>query len=110
MTATASWYALFVAITLTAVAQVLLKAGSRPDSPAGFPLKLLGLGTLGIVTILMVLAMQGLPLRTVTAWTGLTFVLVPLAARLFLKERLSRRTMLASVVIVIGIVLFSSGG
>ena len=105
-----SWCILFLVITLTALAQVCLRADNRADFQTVFPLKFIGLGMLGLVSILMVVALQGLPLKIVMAWSGLTFVLVPLAARLFLKERLTRQTVLASIMILVGIAVFSAAG
>ncbi|GAG31033.1 unnamed protein product, partial [marine sediment metagenome] len=61
-------------------------------------------------TVLVVFALQAIFLKTVIALNALTFVAMPFAAKLFLGEDFTRRGIFASVVIVVGIVIFFSGG
>ena len=60
--------------------------------------------------LLMVFALQAIYLKTVIALNALTFVAMPLAAKMFLGEELTKRGIIASIVIVTGIVIFLSGG
>ena len=56
---------------------------------------------------LMIYAMQAIPFRTVIAWNSLTYILTPIAARVFAKDPYSKRMALGSVVIATGILIFS---
>ena len=62
------------------------------------------------VTVLVVFALQAILLKTVIALNALTFVTMPLAAKMFLGEDFTKRGIIASIVIVVGIVVFLSGG
>ncbi len=96
---------------LVVFAQLLLREGARnkttslaailaPSSISGYLL-------MGCVILAMIFAMQKLPLRTVTAWNSLAYILTPLAARVLLKDPLSPRMAIAALLIVAGIVVFS---
>jgi len=103
--------ALGLSIILTALAQSLLRLGARDKKRiiASF----LNIKTISgyliffIVVFLMIYSMQKIPLRTVVAWNSITYVITPLAARLFANDPYSKRMALGSFVIVIGIIIFS---
>lgn len=101
---------MLLGIVLTASAQILLKRGAVAGaSLLGSllnPFTLFGYAVFGLVTILAVYAMQAIELKIVTAWTGLTYLLVIVAARLLLQERLTRARIFGSLLIVSGIIVF----
>jgi len=103
--------ALACAILLTAFSQVLLRSGAARGgrwwhgflnlaTAAGYALFV-------VDTLLMVLALQGLPLKTVVAWNALTFLLTPAAGAVLLREKLNARVLTAGGMIMVGILIFS---
>jgi multidrug transporter EmrE-like cation transporter len=103
-------FALAGAIFLTAISQVLLRVGAKGKTSSKSAI--LSRSTLSgyllflIVILLMIFAMQRIPLRTVSAFHGITYILVPLAARIFVKDPLDVRMMFGAGTIVVGIVVF----
>jgi len=106
--------ALSIGIFLSAFSQVLLKSGARHKATwlASFlnMHTVIGYSLFVLVTVLNVYAMQTIPLKTVTAWVSLTYVLTLLMSRYLLKETLNGRMLIGAGMIVAGIVLFSSHG
>ncbi len=101
--------ALMAAILMTVGSQILLKVGASSAKGSLNFITLAGLAMFGLVTVLVIFAMQALLLKTVLALSALTFVAMPLASRIFLGQTLNRRGMIASLVIVIGIAVFLAG-
>ncbi len=103
--------ALAASIAITPLSQVLLRFGAKDSKTTlGAVLNfktVLGYGMFGVVVLLIIFAMQTIPLRTVTAWDSLAYVLTPLAARLLLKDPLTAKTFLGAVVIMLGILVFT---
>jgi drug/metabolite transporter (DMT)-like permease len=102
--------ALATAIGITPLSQVLLRFGAKDSKTtlgALMNLKtLLGYSMFGVVILLAIFALQTIPLRTVTAWDSLAYVLTPLAARLLLKDPLTTRIFAGGLVIMAGILVF----
>ena len=90
--------------------QLLLKRGAKNSAKSLNIWTITGLAIFGLVTILMVYALQAIPLKTVIALNALTFVIMPWAAKIFLNEESTKLQMTSSLVIVTGIVVFSCGG
>lgn len=110
MTGLLSYVALCMAIVMTVGSQVLLKIGAgRPNGWLN-AYTFTGVAMFGVVTVLIVIAMQAIFLKTVIAANSLTFVLMPLAANVFLGEKLTKRSIVASLIIVTGVIVFVSGG
>lgn len=105
--------ALVIGIFLTALSQVLLRSGAqkKPTWLSSFlnVRTVLGYGLFVFVTALNVHALQTIPLRTVTAWISTTYILTPFMAKWLLKEELNASIMAGSVLILVGIVVFSFG-
>lgn len=103
--------ALALGVGLTAVSQVLLRSGARGKDRfyASFLNwhTVIGYGLFVLVTMLNVFAMQTIPLKTVTAWVSLTYVVTMLLSRWLLGEELNRYMLAGAGLIVAGIVLFS---
>lgn len=109
------WIALFVAIILTSVSNVMIKMGAK-TSGAELNVRiflnhyiLTGLSMFVLVTLLTTFAARILPLRTIVAWTAATYVLTQFAARLFLKEPLKRDNYLGVLLIMMGLIIYSLG-
>lgn len=101
------WMALALALSLTVIAQVVLKIGAGRNGSAVNFVTASGLAMFGVVTVLSVYALQGLELKTVIAWNSMTFVAIPLAAYFFLDERLSKRHLMGASIICTGVAVFS---
>jgi undecaprenyl phosphate-alpha-L-ara4N flippase subunit ArnE len=110
MTNSLHYLALFTAILMTVGSQVTLKIGANRPRGSVNIITLTGLAMLGMVTVLMVFVLQAIFLKTVIALNALTFVAMPLAAKVFLGEEMTRRGIMGSIVIVIGIIVFLYGG
>ncbi len=103
--------ALAASIALTPFSQVLLRFGAKDSKTtlgAVMNLRtLLGYGLFGVVVLLAIFALQTIPLRTVTAWDSLAYVLTPLVAHLLLKDPLTKRIFAGAMVIMLGILVFT---
>lgn len=101
---------LFGAIAMTVVAQLLLKyGGSRSYQGIRVVVNvfnLVGYSLLLVVTIMLVVALQGIPLKIATAWISLTYMLVVIASVLIFKEGRMLRKLLGCMMIVVGVMLF----
>jgi multidrug transporter EmrE-like cation transporter len=104
------YFYLFLAIGLTVVAQLTLKfAGNR--SYKGFRIvcnayNLSAYSLLLLVSVLLVKALQGIPLTIATAWISLTYMLVVIASVLIFKEGALPRKLVGCVLIMAGVVAF----
>ena len=105
--------ALGLGIVCTATAHVLLRLGARGRAAGRRlllnPYTLAGYGLFVFITMLNVFALQAIPLKTVTAWTALTYVVTPLLSRAVLREPLNKGMLAGSALILAGIVVFSLG-
>jgi len=107
------YYAIiYLAVALAAAGQVLLKQGSGKGGRKFGVLRLnlllvLGLGAMVLSMILNVRALSVVPLRDMAFIMPMVYILVPLLARIFLKERLNRRTIVGTMVIILGVILFN---
>jgi undecaprenyl phosphate-alpha-L-ara4N flippase subunit ArnE len=61
------------------------------------------------VTLLSLYANQRLPLKLAVLFQPFNYILIGLLSCLFLKERLTRRQWLGTLVIIIGVVLYGIG-
>ena len=66
-----------------------------------------GFGAIAIIPFFINLAMDSLDLSLVYAFTGLHYITVPLSAKLFLKEKISKNMVIGMIVIVSGIILYN---
>jgi drug/metabolite transporter (DMT)-like permease len=105
------WAALLSGVFITAFSQVLLKKGVGGKKTFITSLinarTVTGYALFGVVTILNVYAMQTIELKTVSAFVGSSYVLVPVFARIFLGEQIDLPRTAGGVLIISGIVVFS---
>jgi len=105
--------ALATAIIFTAFSQVFLKRGAsnRPTFIASFLNRqtIIGFGLFGIVTVLNVYAMQKIELKIVTAWTGVSYILVVFFSGLILNEKIDSIKVISCILIISGIIIFNLG-
>lgn len=103
--------ALGLSIILTAFAQSLLRLGAmnktRIISSFLNIRTLSGYFIFGAVVLLMIYAMQKIPMRTVAAWNSITYILTPLVGHWITKDPFYPRMAFGSIVIAVGIVIFS---
>lgn len=99
------------AILLTAFSQVLIRLGAKDQIKAlnsFLNVKTIAGYVLYVVVILMIIfAMQKITMRETMAWNSITYVITPIAARFFIKDRLTSRMLMGAALIAIGIVIFS---
>lgn len=100
-----------ISIVLTGISQTLLKIGARNDNTSlGAylnPATLTGYFVLLIVTICGVFALKGLELKFFYALASLNYVVVMILSKIVLKEGLSRNKVVASCLIVVGVIVFN---
>jgi len=101
------------AILLTGVSNTLLRLGATQKQSAIRSLlgkaTLLGYGLFGVVTLLSVYAAQVIPLRTLTAWSSLSNIATITLAALLLKEKIEHKVIASTILITIGLVIYSFG-
>ena len=103
---------IYLAVFMAAAGQVMLKMGA---GSAGVDLGVmrlngwvvLGLGAMGISMLLSVRGLSVVPLRDMAFIIPTVYIAVPVFSRIFLKERLSRRTLIGTVFIISGIIVFN---
>ena len=104
------WLALAGCVVLTACAQILLKKGAlsgRRFFASLNPSTLSGYGLFGCVTVLSVYAFQQIELKTVTAWTATTYLLVAGLAHVVLDEPMTWSKAVGCFLVVAGGVAFA---
>ena len=105
--------AMAICILLVPVAQTLMKLGTDAEDTISHsllrPQVLAGLAILWLVTVLSVYSFQVVEMKTSTAWTSLTYILVTLSASLVLKEKVRPIRWLGCSLIVAGILVFQLG-
>lgn len=107
------YYAIiYLAVFLAAAGQILLKQGSGRGGLDLMILRLnrrvaLGLGAMAMSMLLNVRALSVVPLRDMAFILPTVYILVPLFAHFFLRERLNRRTIIGTVIIIAGVILFN---
>jgi len=110
-----SLFLVFLAVLLTGISQVILKIGSAhqskiKDSVLAAYLNLptfFAYGLLLCVTVISVIALEEIPLKVFYAIASLGFVVVVVLSHLILKERISKRMVFASGLIVCGVFIFN---
>ena len=97
-------------IILTSLAQILLKIGAKKDNRNIYLNKatIEGYCILLVVTILSVLALQGIELKLFySAAYSLSFILVTFLSWKILGETLSRKKVFGILIIAFGIIIFN---
>ena len=103
---------MYIAIFMAAAGQVMLKLGA---GAGGIDLAvirvniwvILGLGAMVLSMLLNVRGLSVVPLRDMAFILPTVYIAVPVFSRIFLKERLGRRTILGTLILFLGIVLFN---
>ncbi len=103
---------IYIAVTLAAAGQIFLKLGSGRSGVNLWVLRLnvwvvLGCAAMAGSMLLSIRALSVVPLRDMAFVLPTVYVLVPLFARLFLGERVSRQTITGTLVIIAGVAVFN---
>lgn len=95
-------------VLLTALGQVLLKIGASKDNASIYFNKFVALGYILFVIVLMLsyFLMLTLPLKYFTVIMSINYVVVMLSAGLFLKDRLTSKKIIGTVLVVAGVSVF----
>jgi len=101
-----------LAVIMTAVSQILLKAAAKRSKHETWRLYLNGYSItsyllLVVVTLLNLYAYKYIPLKAAVVLLPLTLIMVVLFSISLLHERLSRQQIVGSAVILIGLVIFN---
>jgi multidrug transporter EmrE-like cation transporter len=101
-----------LSILLTSIAQILLKIGANKKSTNESiylnRATMSGYGLFLVVTILSVLALKGIELKTFYAAVyALNFILVAIFSWKFLGESLSKKKVVGILLIALGIIVFN---
>lgn len=104
----------FIAVILTAFAQVLLKSGANMNRQNDSIVKqylnlhvILGYSLFLIVTIINVYAYRILPLNYAIILLPFTFIFVTLFSVLFFKESLTKKQLISFLIIVSGVIIYN---
>ena len=106
------YIALFAAIAISAVGNVLLKAGSGAE---GFvaqllrPATIVGFGFYGISAILYIVALRKIPLSVAAPSVALSYAIVAAVGWYWFKETLSPRQIAGIGAIILGVILLNGG-
>lgn len=66
-----------------------------------------GYGLLFLSTILTILALKGLPYKSVPVIETIGYIYILLLSRIFLKEKITKKMIIGNAIIIIGIVVFN---
>ena len=103
----------YLAVVLTAAAQVLLKIGANRNKDLGFiklyinSLTILGYGIMGFTTLLNLYVYKFLDLKYAVIIIPFTFLFVAVLSYFLLKEKVTRNQFLGYAVIMIGVLIFN---
>lgn len=104
------YFAIFLGIILTSFSQILLKLGSRNNKSffkSFFSFRVLfGYLLFIFVIILNIYAMQKIDLKILNALISLNYILVIFLSRLILKENLSSKQLIGTLLITIGLIIY----
>ena len=103
---------MYLAVFLAATGQILMKTGSgRGGLHIGvifFNIHvLIGLCTMLFSMLFSLRGMSVVPLRDMAFILPSVYVLVPFFSRIFLKEHLGHRTIIGTLILIIGVILFN---
>lgn len=108
------YFAAILAVVLTGVAQVLLKKGAILAMKEKSMLKsylnsysVVAYGLFFIVTLLSLLSMKKILVKEMVIFLPLTYLIVPLLSRIFLKESVSKSQLIGILLVAAGIAVFS---
>lgn len=103
---------LYLAVILAAVGQIFLKIGANREGIRFLALYINPWVAIGLASMVgsMLLNLKGLhqvPLKDMAFILPSVYILVPLLAKIFLKEQYSKQTMMGTLIIFLGIVIFN---
>ena len=100
-----------VCVILTGLGQVLLKLGARNRKNVLSlflnPFTIMGYVLFIIVTVCTVLALGGIELKALYTIMSLSYIIVIAFSKLILNEPISNNKIFATILIVIGVVVFN---
>lgn len=110
-----SLFLVFVAVILTGISQVLLKIGSAHPGKRKYSVLAMYLnmptvfayGLLVFVTIISVIALKEIPLKTFYAVASMNFIVITGLSWGILKEKINRNMIIAMVFISSGVIIFN---
>ncbi len=105
------WLAMFGAVALSAMSQMLLKKAAKTDysSPVREYLNVWVIGGYGLLVLSMlsvVFACRGLEMKNVPVIESLGFPLVMLLGRVFYGEKLTKNKLIGMGLIMLGVAVF----
>lgn len=110
-----AYFTYIIACLITALSQMILKKEADNKKNSSFKIFNLTIGVLVAYVMLfasMVLSfysMQTIPYREISILSILPYIFVLMLSWLYLKEKFTKRQLLGTIIIFIGIVVFSAG-
>lgn len=103
---------IYAAVFLASAGQILLKKGI---AVGGFRIRflcinvwvVLGFGAMIFSMLLSVRGLRYVPLRDMAFILPMIYILVPLFSYIFLGERLSRRVIIGTALMIVGVIIFN---
>lgn len=103
---------MYVAVLLAATGQVFLKIGAGRGGFDVYIIRLniwiiLGLCAMVMSMLLNVRGLSVVPLRDMAFILPTVYIAVPVFSRIFLGEKLGRQTLIGTLIIIVGVVIFN---
>jgi drug/metabolite transporter (DMT)-like permease len=106
---------IYSAVILAAFGQIFLKMGTVKSFFGTMRFfsflsawTILGITSMVVSMLLSIQALSVLPLKELVSILPMVYILVPLLARLFLKESVPKRVFIGTTIIIIGIFIFNN--
>ena len=105
---------LLASVFISSVSQILLKKSAEKQYPSKIreylnPYVIIGYGLFFGCTILSMYALKVVPLSMSPVLESCGYIFVALMSFFFLKEKFTKRQMIGTVLIIIGVVVYSLG-
>lgn len=103
---------LLFSVLIASISQIILKisANKHHESIIKEYLNIhviCGYGLLFISTILTILALKGLPYKSVPIIETIGYIYILILSKIFLKERITKKMLIGNVIIIVGIIVFN---
>jgi drug/metabolite transporter (DMT)-like permease len=102
-----------LSIALGAAGQIILKTGAKSGKNLGIIHSFVNVFTISgyillfITTLLSLYALKMIPLKNTIAFLPVTFIIVLMLSSIILKEKISKKQLLGSIIIIFGIIWFN---
>ena len=102
-----------IAVVLTAISQILLKVGADKTKSLKIIRRYLNYYVISgyliflVVTLINLYAYKYLPIKMAVIFLPFTFILVAVFSFLLLKEKMSKKHLISSLIIITGVIIYN---